>query len=297
MITSKHRQNSCNPTFIAGLLAAALMAGVPARGEDAPAAAATNGLALWEVGLAGAGARIPLYRGSDEYRTYAFPMPYVIYRGDILKMDREGIRGLFYRNERIETDVSFGGNPPVTDGAEVRRGMPDLDPVLEAGPALKVFFHRGKRLSSLYIETALRAVMAISPDDLSVRHAGDRLNVSLVAGRYTPSPDSDWSMGGRLGADFGDAKYHGYFYDVTEDQATPDRPAYRSSGGYGGCHAAGYLVRRLSPRVTASVYARWENLDGAVYDDSPLVRTRNNFVLGAAVMWKIKESVRKTEAK
>ena len=59
------------------------------------------------------GFSFPDYRGSDETRFYALPFPYFIYRGDLLKVDRDRVRGLFFRRSWLELDVSLGGSVPV----------------------------------------------------------------------------------------------------------------------------------------------------------------------------------------
>lgn len=254
-------------------------------------------LPKWEAGVFGGGARLPHYRGSVEYRTYAFPAPYVIYRGKVVQMSREGVRGLFYRSKRLETDVSINGNPPVYGGNEARHGMPDLDPLLELGPAVRGFLYRGRRLSSLYVEAAVRGVSAVDVKDFAVRDEGLRSVVSLVASRYSPRPGSPWSVGGSAGVEFSSRRYNAYFYDVSEDQALADRPAFRSEAGYGGFNVSGYVSRALRPGLSLSAYMRWDNLDGAVYEDSPLVKTRDNIVIGAAVVWKLAESALRVEGR
>lgn len=259
-----------------------------------PAAA---GPPRWEVGVVGMGARLPLYRGSDEFKTYAFPLPYGVYRGDIVQADREGVRGLFYRGRWVETDLSFNGNPPVSDDARAREGMPDLDPLVEAGPAVRVVLYRGKRLSFLHVEWVARGVASIDPGDLGTRYEGSRTAVSLGAGSFAPQPGGPWLVGGRTGIDFADREYHRYFYDVTEEQALPDRPAFQSSGGYGGGYISGFVLRRLTEHLSAAAYARWDHIDGAAYEDSPLVKTKDNYVVGAAVTWKLAESKNRVGAR
>ena len=91
---------------------------------------------LWEFGIFVGGARIPAYRGSRTYETYAFPAPFLIYRGEIFQSDRDGASGIFYRSERLESTLSFGGNIRVDADNTAREGMDDLDPILEVGPAL-----------------------------------------------------------------------------------------------------------------------------------------------------------------
>lgn len=253
----------------------------------------TNGppdLAKWEVGLVGMGARIPYYRGSDEYRWYGFPVPYLIYRGDYLQADRDGVRGMFFKGRWVETELSISGNPPVRDGSGARAGMPELDPLVELGPALRLFLYRGRKLSALYLEAAARAVGSVDRDTLGLDYEGNRAALSLVIARFTPRAGSPWNTGLRAGVDFADRDYHRYFYDVNEAYALPARPAYESRGGYGGASLSGWISRRLFDDVSLALYARLDNCEGAVYEESPLVRSRNNVTVGAAVSWKIAES-------
>ncbi|HSF48456.1 MAG TPA: MipA/OmpV family protein, partial [Burkholderiales bacterium] len=89
-------------------------------------------LPLWEAGAGVAVLDFPDYRGSDERQTYLLPIPYVIYRGEILKVERQKVRGLLYTSEIAELDFSLSGSVPVrSDNNSARRGMPDLDPTLE----------------------------------------------------------------------------------------------------------------------------------------------------------------------
>ena len=68
---------------------------------------------LWELGAGIGGLTLPDYRGSDEQRNLLFPIPYLIYRGEILKVDRERIRGLLVKTETVELNFSLNGSPPV----------------------------------------------------------------------------------------------------------------------------------------------------------------------------------------
>lgn len=261
--------------------------GDPDSSTNAPPGAPK--LPLWEAGVFGMVGRLPLYRGANEYKVYVLPLPYVIYRGEILQADKEGIRGLFYRSRRVETDLSLNGNPPVDDSSDARRGMSELEPLVEVGPSLKFHLCRGTRYPRLDAEVAGRGVISVDRDDLSTRYEGKRvaLGLGLLESRFMP-----WLMGMRVGVDFADADYNSYFYDVSESEALPDRAPYRSRGGYGGCGLSGYLVRILTPDVSLSMYGRWDNVDGAVYEDSPLVKSKNSFVIGAAVNWRLAASSR-----
>lgn len=84
---------------------------------------------------------MPGYRGSDQQRVHAFPIPYVVYRGDVIKIDREKIRGLLFKTEHLELDISMNGSVPVrSSDNNARNGMPKLDPTIEIGPQLNILF-------------------------------------------------------------------------------------------------------------------------------------------------------------
>ena len=82
---------------------------------------------------------IPDYRGSDKQRTYVLPLPYLVYRGETVMVDKEGAHADVFKTDRVKLDLSLSAGPPAEsseDGA--RSGMQDIDPTLEGGPALKV---------------------------------------------------------------------------------------------------------------------------------------------------------------
>src|SRR4030042_1849052 len=93
---------------------------------------------VWELGVGAGLLYIPDYRGSNESRFYVLPYPYVVYRGDILKVDKQKISGQVFKTDRVLLDISFYGSVPVdSDKNSARAGMEDLDPTFEIGPALE----------------------------------------------------------------------------------------------------------------------------------------------------------------
>ena len=72
--------------------------------------------------------------------TYVLPLPYVVYRGKLLRADRDGARAILFAGERVDVDVSVVGvgadaQPATTTRAQ---GMPDLAGTFEIGPNLNV---------------------------------------------------------------------------------------------------------------------------------------------------------------
>lgn len=278
-----NEMKSCLSVLFCSLLLAGVCSAEPAK-------VAVEKLPLYEYGIVGLAATIPHYRGSDDYQTYVFPLPYFVYRGEIIKADREGIRGIFWNYKQFETDISLSGNPPAEDD-KAREGMPDLDAIGEIGPALNYYFYRYGERDVLFLQANLRGAFALDFDHgLEVDHEGWISDFSLIFrdSQLFKEHSIRYHLSG--GFQFADADLHNYFYGVSPRFATADRGQYEAEGGYGGFQLSGSILKELTPRLWVSCYGRWMNIDGAVFEDSPLVRTRNNAIVGAMLVWKFGES-------
>jgi outer membrane scaffolding protein for murein synthesis (MipA/OmpV family) len=239
---------------------------------------------LWEAGAGVAAINFPDYRGSDERQTYVLPVPYLVYRGDFLKVEDQRVRGLFFKNERAELEVSVNGSVPVkSNDNQARRGMPDLDPTLEVGPSLNFFLHRSPdRKFKLDLRLPVRAVIAT---DLShVKHVGWVFQPNLSLDIKDVFDHPGWKLGLLAGPVFADRRYHEYIYGVDPAFATASRPAYRAGGGYAGSQFIAAISKRY-PSLWVGGFMKWDTLNGAVFADSPLVKTKQYFTAGFAVSW------------
>jgi outer membrane scaffolding protein for murein synthesis (MipA/OmpV family) len=88
---------------------------------------------------------------------------------------------------------------------------------------------------------------------------------------------------------FSDRRYNQYFYGVDPAFATAERPAYNAPGGYSGTQLIGALSKRYRDFWIGG-FARWDTLNKAVFDDSPLVKTNRSFAAGFAFAWILGES-------
>jgi outer membrane protein len=248
----------------------------------------------WEFGVGATAFSLPDYRGSDESRAYLLPFPYVIYRGDKLRVDRQGVRGVFFESERVEFDLSLSATPPVdSDKNRARQGMPRLDPTLEIGPRLNVkLIGERARDWALNLRMPVRAVIAT---DLS--HAEGAGYVAYPHFTFDTRPaffGGRWNLGLQAGALFATRKYHSYFYAVEPQFATLERAAYAASGGYSGTLALASITRRW-PRYWVGAFARYDTLKGAAFESSPLMRRDYSVMAGVAFAWVFAESERKVE--
>jgi outer membrane protein len=239
---------------------------------------------LWELGAGLALLRLPDYRGSDESRFYLLPFPYIIYRGDILKVDRERISGRIFKTDRILLDISIFGSVPVDSSKnEARRGMPDLDPTFEIGPSLDITLLESKQdRYKLKLTLPVRAVFAT--DFSSVSHEGWVLSPRLNFEKDNIIAGSGVTLGISAGPMFGSSDYHRYYYTVEPEYATPSRPAYSAHDGYTGSTLTIGLNKGFNQLVFNAFFSM-DHLHGAVYEDSPLVKTKNSYMYGFTVSW------------
>ena len=77
---------------------------------------------LWELGLDIFAVKLPAYRGSAENSDDVLPTPYVVYRGEYLKADQDGVRGVLFDSDLFEISLSVAASLPVNSGKiRVRR--------------------------------------------------------------------------------------------------------------------------------------------------------------------------------
>ena len=257
------------------LVAAALLALGPTGGL----VAAESDRPLVELGLVGGGGWFPDYPAASQNHAQAIVLPYLIYRGDILRSDESGIRGRFLRGERVQLDVSLGGALPAdSDNNRAREGMPDLDLMGEIGPNLRFILLRREGVSRLDLDLGLRA--AFTTDFSGIDHRG------LVFGPELAFKRLDLGLEGSrlrlgIGPVFADGRYMDYFYEVKPRFARPGRPAYDAQAGYLGTRIQGSYRVPVGERLSFLAGGRVEGFWGATNDDSPLFKENVNVsVLG-----------------
>lgn len=248
----------------------------------------------WEFGLGATGFTFPDYRGSDESRAYLLPFPYVIYRGNFLRVDRQGARAVFLETDRVEFDFSLSGTPPVDSSKNrAREGMPDLDPTIEIGPRMNVILARSAdRDKALSFRLPVRAVIAT---DLSYADSEGWTAYPNIT--YDSRPhffEGRWRLGLQAGLLYATSRYHQYFYGVDEQFATPERPAFTAKGGYSGAALAASLTRRFQ-KIWVGAFARYENLKGVAFESSPLMRRDYAITAGIAFAYIFAESKNKVD--
>ena len=101
------------------------------------------GLPLWEIGAFAGSLSAPAYPASAERFTRNLVLPYVIYRGDVLRADREGVGARLELGPGYQFDFGASGSFAASSAdVAARQDMPDLGTLVEVGPRLRITLAR-----------------------------------------------------------------------------------------------------------------------------------------------------------
>jgi outer membrane scaffolding protein for murein synthesis (MipA/OmpV family) len=243
---------------------------------------------VWEAGIGFTALRLPDYRGAGRTRNYLLPLPYLVYRGPWLSVDRDGLRAELLDKGRLELDISVNLSVPVrSDGNPARAGMPDLRSALEIGPQLRRrLWDSADRRARLRLELPLRYAFAL---DSSLQDVGFVFHPQLDLSTRDLFGMAGWNGSMVVGPIFATARHHRYFYSVAPEYATAARPAYDVGSGYSGTQLTISMSKRFS-RYWIGGFVRADWLAGATFADSPLVERRTSISAGLGVSWIFAES-------
>jgi outer membrane scaffolding protein for murein synthesis (MipA/OmpV family) len=267
----------CRSTWITLAIAfAAIASAAPARADERP---------KWELGVGSVFYTQPDYVGSDEYRFRAIPFPWFVYRGQHLRIDREAIQAKIFGTDLIRLDLSASGQYSVdSDDNDRRHGMPDLDWIGQIGGTMKFVVARSDDgRHALDVDVPLRVAIAVDFDHISYEGL-----VSSPKLQYRYEPEG-WRFEANAGLEFQSNSYNEFYYSVPVRFATAERPFYGADGGYSGVRLAAGASRYFNSPVSwlgpfyVGLFARYINLEGATFADSPLVGTNHSFVGGIAI--------------
>ena len=268
---SRHRSALVSYGLLAVLLAAPAFS--QAQTDTAPKP-------LWELGGVGVGAVQQAYPGSDQHISRGLALPFAIYRGKFLRVDRDTVGLRAIKTPNFELDVGFAGAfGSSSNDIDARRGMPDLGTLVEFGPRLKWSLADGPAGSKLRAEFPLRGVY-----DLSDRFSNKGLSFEprLI---YEGLAPGGWRYSTSVGAIIGNEKLARTFYGVAPQYATASRAAYTAQSGLIAWRLGLSASRELTPNLRFFSYARLDSVAGAANKASPLVRQNSGASIGVALVY------------
>lgn len=225
----------------------------------------------------------PDYRGSKDYSTLAAPAPYIDYYSRKLELTREGLLVKLLDRDNLHLRISGSGTLPGDDTEDgVREGMPELLPTFGLGPSLD-----WDMATIDDVEWKLRLpVRAVVASDLSrFDFIGWETSPNLYLRRESTHGNLELATTASLGPVFATGKHHRYYYEVKPQFANAMRPAYGVSGGYSGSRLSLTAGLRKG-QWFLGFSTHYDYLDGASFDDSPLVETRHSVTVGVALFYK-----------
>jgi len=244
---------------------------------------------LWEIGIGVGMLQMPDYRGADEGKIYFLPYPYAVYRGDFLKIDEQRISGQIFKTDRVVLDFSgFGSVPVDSNDNDARKGMPDLDPTFELGPALKIKLLNDKDYK-IKMDITLPVRAFFSTDFSRVRHEGWVFSPRLNFMKNDLIPGTGLNLGVSAGPMFADSGYHDYYYSVKHPYANARRHEYSADGGYSGSTLTIGLSKSYKQFIF-NAFISADFLQGASFEDSPLVKRETSIMSGLGVSWILLQS-------
>ncbi|WNC73290.1 MipA/OmpV family protein [Thalassotalea psychrophila] len=272
-------------TFVCAFI---LMINAHANQGGALSVDTTAGKPVWEVGVFSAAFRGPIYPAATDYQNKFLPLPFVIYRGEKIRIGDESlIKAIAVEKERFKLDVSLGAafNADSED-SKIREGMPDLDFMFEIGPEASFLLHDSK-VSDTWLNLQFRSVFSTDFSDVhhrgyvfqpEVSYRSDNLLFDNSRFYFSVSPT------------FASAKTHQYFYDVDAKYVNSERDYYQSLGGYLGTKMSIANRFQLTKSLMVFVGTQLGFWQGAKNDDSDLYQEKFTYAVALGVKWTVFQS-------
>ena len=241
---------------------------------------------LWEIGGSGFAVSRPAYPGSDTYISRALVVPFFLYRGEHLRLERGNTGYRAVKTPRFEFDVGFAGAlGSSSDKVAARRGMDKLGHMIEFGPRLNWYLTDPEQNGRWRFELPWRAVFELND---GVQRRGYSVEPEF---QFDRRASGGWRYTAGVSAVWGSKPLADTFYRVRADQALPDRAAYDAKSGL--------LVWTLFTTVMKPIDKDWrlyanfrvDSVVGAANEKSSLVRrkTAPSLLLGVTYTWKQSE--------
>ena len=256
---------------------AAMLAAPAGAQSPAPSPAADS---LWEVGGAAFGLTQQAWPGASEDVRRAIALPYVLYRGPLLRIDRGAFGLRAVKRPDFELDIGFSGSlGSSAQDTVARQGMPELGTLVEFGPRGRWNLGSAPGGGQWRLELPLRGVFDV--------------NDRFASRGFALEPEIQWNSPGLAGwrltvgasALLGDRQLAGTFYDVAPSYATARRPAYEAKAGLIAWRLGLSGSYRLTPDWRIFGFGRLDSVAGGANAGSPLVSRTTGYSVGVGLQW------------
>ena len=235
---------------------------------------------LWELGVGVAGFRFDDYRGSDQSNTYLLPLPFFVYRGPLPAR----------RPRRRARDPVRRPAGSTSTSASARRCRPRARTTRRAA-ACPTWPAPSRSARTSTSSSGRRATGTLKVDLRLPRARGDHARALAARDRpdllAQPEPRHQRPARQREPRLARRAAVRATSATTSTSTASPRSsrpragPPTRRPGGYAGWRATTAFSRRFG-NAWLGAFVRYDNLHGAVFAPSPLVRKRNHTSLRAS---------------
>ncbi len=245
---------------------------------------------VFELGIGVGHSVMPEYVGSKESKSYNVPFPYIYYRRDDVKINRDSIQGLELFDGRVRFGLDYGINLPLkSKNNQARLGMDDLNPVLMTGPKAVLCV-----AANCKKDFPLRMYLSVmKPFVMDSAHFNDLDWVSRIGIKYDETilqnrEHGKLSFSTTARMQFQGSHYSDYYYGIGVEDVTSERTLYKSASGYAGYQLSAGLTWRKD-NWWAGAFAQYIDINHAQVADSPLVTDADNYRVGFAFAWVFKQ--------
>ena len=237
---------------------------------------------LYELGLGYVGFYSPHYPGSDQTEFRSALLPLVVYRGETIYADEEGIKSDISKRDWYNLELSVvAAFPANSNDNRAREGMQDLDWLAEFGPSFAIHLYKS---TNEFLDLRLQARAVYSTDFADITYRG---YVSHVMFYYEKSNfvKRGVTLFLRAGSVYGSERIMDYFYEVKQKDVRADRPKYDAKPGYLESHFdLGFLY---DPGSRLRYYLGFQRnfYNNTENQDSPLHRANEAFSVGVGLTW------------
>ncbi|MFM9999013.1 MAG: MipA/OmpV family protein [Burkholderiaceae bacterium] len=240
---------------------------------------------LWEIGAVGLVASQQAYPGANQQINRGLALPFLIYRGDVFRVDRGNLGIRAVKTPEFEIDIGVGGSfGSSSRQLDARRGMPDLGTLVEVGPRLKWNIAQLDGGARVRAEFPLRGVFDLD-DRLASKGAVFEPELS-----FGQRESEGWSYAAAVGAVWGDRRLASTFYGVAPVYAGASRSAYTAASGLIAWRLSATVSRKLSQDIRLFGYVRTDSVQGAANAASPLVLRKDGVSAGMVLAYTWKQS-------
>ena len=246
---------------------------------------------LWEYGVGVGYLHYEHYPASDEYSDITLPFPTFQYRGKILRADdREGARAYLLRSNGWSLEFSGSGYPSVEAGKnKARQGMESIPWMIQLGPQIRKHWGDEWQMRlSLFQNIAT---------DLSFTKFKGELFEGRILHKWSSRSDLTlneyhWQVELSFSVIAASRALLGTYFDVSQDQATGERPAFESRSGLL-AHELAYYQQIKKGHLALYFGATCKSYNISANRASPLHKSDYNLTSFVGLTYLIKESGRK----